>query len=560
MNKKTVKAEIIRCGQDPVYFIRNYVKIQHPKRGLIPFDLYPYQEELIRAYQKNRFNVILKARQLGISEVTAAYATWMILFRRDKNILVMATKKDTSKNIIRKVDTAIKNLPSWLMLAKVKRNNVFDIELTTGSRIKAISTTREAGRSEAVSFLIIDEAAHIDNMEEIWTGILPTVQAGGSVSMLSTPKGVGNTFHKVYVQAEQGENDFFLTKLMWWLHPERVLNEEGLPDLEDDPLRPGFKTSSWFRKETMGMGPRDVAQELECNFNASGDNFISADYMEWIEKNTMFDPESYENWDRALHVWKKPEAGRQYFISADVARGDGKDNSAAHVWDISTMEQVAEYYGKVPPDDFANLVCRMGREYNGALLVVENNSIGLACLEHVKLAEYENVYYSSKGNFSPGKSVNTAFQMPSMNELVPGFTTSPRTRPLMLAKLEEYVRTRMIIIRSPRLMGELRKFVWHNGKAEAMKGYNDDLVMAAAIGCWIRDTFLGSSILNEELSKKMLDCTSYNRTENVDIPGATKNPEFIKKNERISLMKRNPYTMTMPNGQLIDIGWLISTK
>jgi len=380
------------------------------------------------------------------------------------------------------------------------------------------------------------------------------------VAMLSTPKGVGNTFHKVYVQAQNNENDFRHVKLMWWLHPERVVNGEGLPDLDDDPQRSGFKTSSWFRKETMGMNPRDIAQELECNFNASGDNFISADCMDWIDENTITPPASLENWDRALHVWSKPVEQRQYFISADVARGDGRDNSALHVWDISTMAQVAEYYGKLPPDEFANLVCKVGREYNNALLVIENNSIGLACLEHVKLAEYENVYYSSKGNFNPGKAVNTSFERPSMHDLVPGFTTSPRTRPLMLAKLEEYIRTRMVTFRSARTMAELRKFVWHNGKAEAMKGYNDDLVMSAAIGCWIRDTFLGSSLLTEELSKKMLDCTTYSSTLNTDIPGATKSPEHVKKNERLILMKNDPYKMTGPRGEIIDIGWLISSK
>ena len=118
MNRKQLKAEVIKCGRDPAYFIRKYVKIQHPVRGLLPFDLYDYQDKLLECYEEHRFNVILKARQLGISEVTAAYATWLMLFRRDKNILVMATKKDTSKNIIRKVATAIKNLPPWLMLSK----------------------------------------------------------------------------------------------------------------------------------------------------------------------------------------------------------------------------------------------------------------------------------------------------------------------------------------------------------------------------------------------------------------------------------------------------------
>ena len=561
MNRKSLQAEIIKCGVDPEYFIRNYVKIQHPVRGLIPFDLYDYQAVLLKDYQENRFNVVLKARQLGISETTAAYATWMMLFRRDKNVVVVATKKETAKNIIRKVATAIKNLPAWLMLTDVVANNVFSIELTNGSRIKAVSTARDAGRSEAGSLLIIDEAAHIENMEEIWTGLRPVVAAGGSATILSTPKGVGNTFHKIYVSADLNENEFKPTKLMWWVHPERVLDESGNSDLIDDPVRPGYRTSSWFKRETSGMDRREVAQELECNFNASGDNFITSEQLQWIQENTVMPPISFENWDRQQHVWTPPMSLMQYLICADVARGDGKDYSAAHVFDIDTMTQQAEYYAKVPPDQFAETLVRVGNEYNGALLVVENNSVGLACLEHIKLAEYENIYFSRKGDFKPGQSFNAALPLPNMTEYVPGFTTSVRTRPLMLQKFEEYIRTRNVTIRSNRLLEELRKFIWNNGKPEAMKGYNDDLVLAVAIGCWIKETFLAPNMLTEGMSKTLLGLISRDQTTNTEIPGATKDPRFVRANDRLSVSPHaDPYKLVLPNGAVENLGWLISSE
>lgn len=561
MNRKSLKAEIIKCGTDPEYFIRNYVKIQHPVRGLIPFDLYDYQATLLKDYQENRFNCILKARQLGISETTAAYATWMMLFRRDKNIVVIATKKETARNIIRKVATAIKNLPAWLMLTSVVANNVFSIELTNGSRIKAVSTAKDAGRSEAGSLLIIDEAAHIENMEEIWTGLRPVVTAGGSVVMMSTPKGIGNTFHKIFVGADTGENEFKLTKLMWYVHPERVIDENGINDLEDDPVRPGYKISSWFKKETAGMDKREVAQELECNFNASGDNFITSEQMQWIQDNTILPPVSFENWDRKLHVWTPPQPVIQYMITADVARGDGNDYSGAHIFDIGTLTQHAEYYAKVPPDQFAELLVRTGNDYNGALLVVENNSVGLACLEHIKLAEYENIYFSRKGDFKPGQSFNAALPLPSMTEYVPGFTTSVRTRPLMLQKFEEYIRTRNITIRSNRMLEELRKFIWNNGKPEAMKGYNDDLVISMALACWVKETFLSPNMLTEDMSKTLLGLISKNVTDHTQIPGATKDPRFVKANDRISASPGvNPYELVLPDGTVENLGWLISSK
>lgn len=943
MNRKALKAEIIKCGTDPEYFIRKYVKIQHPVRGLIPFDLYDYQSELLTDYQENRFNVILKARQLGISETTAAYATWMMMFRRDKNIIVIATKKETAKNIIRKVATAIKNLPAWLMLAKVTTDNVYSIELSNGSRIKAVSTAKDAGRSEAGSLLIIDEAAHIENMADIWTGLRPVVTAGGAVIMLSTPLGVGNTFHKTYVQAIKKENDFKPTKLMWWVHPERKFC------LIDDDIRPGFKTSEWFKKEIAGMEPREIAQELECvtagarvvtrdgfklienieigdlvlthkgrfkrvtatrskvaetselmkltmpmsrknpvyvtknhplavrvknrksthgvlknlghtdfewknlneldviqdtlskkyvnmiyptldsssfskelnwidlakfeccseatsrhvrykrqrgktvrhiqvdyrlgrvvglflaegckneraiqfafhddeteligfmsrfcddlgisysidnrdysrcttvnvssfflssiidmfvsgtncytkllkssiwkadqgfirgiidgiwqddglhnpttknvlrlanekliyqirmlmtsfslltrvsydgpkswylelnntdgkkieectagvdilekrqsrckffegawwanvrtekydkqsgevtvynfsveddesyiienlvvhncNFNASGDNFISSIYMDWVRDNTILNPISFQNWDRQLHVWEEPSNLTQYFITADVARGDGKDNSAFHVFDSETMVQVAEYYAKIPPDDFAGTLCQVGVRYNNALLVIENNSIGLACLNQVKSLEYENVYYSRKGDFKAGESFNMMMPLPSINEFVPGFTTSGRTRPLMLQKLEEFIRLRTVTIRSNRVMEELRKFVWNKGKAQAMTGYNDDLVISLALACWMKETFITPNMMTSGMSKTMLDLTGLDSLNHTSIPGATKDPGHVKLNEsRARVQANNPYKLALPGGGFEDIGWLISSK
>lgn len=553
MNKQTLRNEIITCGRDPNYFIRKYVRIQHPTRGLIPFALFDYQETLIKDYIKHRFNVILKARQLGISETTAAFAAWLMLFHRDKNVIVMATKSETAKNVIRKVATAIKKLPSWLMMADVVTDNKLSIELSNGSRIKAIATSGDAGRSEAVSLLIIDEAAFVENMEELWTGLLPTVSAGGRVIILSTPNGVGNKFHQIYTEAESGENDFWPTRLMWWVHPERI------SDLEEDPNRPGFMTSTWYRNEvkTSNMSARAIAQELECNFNASGATVISSEFLDMILKGVM-EPQYREHWDRGLCVWWEFQDTKKYFISADVARGDGKDYSAAVVWDVDSMEQQAEYYGKIPPEEFANLLCDLGNRYGKAPLVVENNTIGLAALEHIKLAGYESVYYSRKGDAKAGEIVNSYWGATNP-DLIQGFTTSPKTRPLIISKLEEYIRNRTLIIRSKRLHEELKTFVWQAGRAEAMKNYNDDLIMAAAIGIWIRDTFLTPNATNVDISKKLLMGITTEKHTNAEIMGASKDPRFASRQAVVPFNQQNsPYKMRLADGTYLDFEWLIS--
>ena len=175
---QTVK-EIVKCGKDPAYFINNYAKISHPLKGLIPFKTYPYQTDMLEDFNDYRFNVILKARQLGISTITAAYVVWLMLFYRDKNVLVIATKFQTAANLVKKVKNIMQNVPPWLRIAEIKIDNRTSFVLTNGSEVKAASTSGDAGRSEALSLLIIDEAAHVDGLEELWTGLYPTLSTGG---------------------------------------------------------------------------------------------------------------------------------------------------------------------------------------------------------------------------------------------------------------------------------------------------------------------------------------------------------------------------------------------
>ena len=189
-SRKEVLQEILKCGKDPVYFINNYAKISHPIEGLIPFNMYDYQEDLVQNFNDHRFTVILKARQLGISTITGAYMVWMMLFHRDKNILVMATKFGTAANLVKKVKAIMKFLPEWLKIAKISIDNRASFELDNGSQIKASTTSADAGRSEALSLLVIDEAAHVEGLDELWTGLYPTLSTGGRCIALSTPNGM----------------------------------------------------------------------------------------------------------------------------------------------------------------------------------------------------------------------------------------------------------------------------------------------------------------------------------------------------------------------------------
>ena len=180
LDKKKRVQEILKCGKDPVYFLKTYARISHPLHGLILFNTYPFQDVLLKDFNDYRFNVILKARQLGISTITAGYIVWLMLFHRDKAVLVMATKFATAGNLVNKVKKIMKNLPDWIRIANINIDNRTSFELSNGSSIKAASTSGDAGRSEALSLLVLDEAAHIEGLEDLWTGLYPTLSTGGS--------------------------------------------------------------------------------------------------------------------------------------------------------------------------------------------------------------------------------------------------------------------------------------------------------------------------------------------------------------------------------------------
>lgn len=487
LDKKQKVKEILKCGKDPSYFLTTYARISHPMHGLILFDTYDFQDELLKDFNDYRFNIILKARQLGISTITAGYIVWMMLFHRDKSILVMATKFATAGNLVKKVKGIMRNLPDWLKIATIDVDNRTSFELSNGSSIKAASTSGDAGRSEALSLLVLDEAAHIEGLEELWTGLYPTLSTGGRCIALSTPNGVGNWFHKTCVDAEAGSNNFHLTTLPWDVHPER--GEE------------------WYKKETKNMSKRQIAQELECNFNTSGETVIDPDDMEWLLSNVK-EPKYRTGFDRNFWIWEEHDPSCNYLMVVDVARGDAADYSTFHIFKLETLEVIAEYQGKPTPDMYANMLNQVGREYGGCMLVVENNNIGFSVLDKLIEYQYPNIYHSIKSTHEYIEQ----HQAEVRSSAVPGFTTSMKTRPLIVAKLEEFIRNKLIKIYSSRTVNEMKTFIWKNGKPQAMKSYHDDLIMALAIGCWVRDTALQANARELNYQRAFVDAIITTKT------------------------------------------------
>ena len=209
--KDIMRQEYVKCLTDPIHFMRKYCMVQHPTRGRVNFNLYPFQEQVLKLWLKNDYTIINKSSQLGISTLAAGFSLWTMLFHKDKTVLCIATKQSTAVNMVDKVQFMYQQLPAWLRgKEKPDSNNKLSLKLSNGSQIVASSAASDAGRSYAVSLLLIDEAAFIDGIDRIYTAIKPTISAGGGCIALSSPNGIGNWFHKTWVGALNSENSLFL--------------------------------------------------------------------------------------------------------------------------------------------------------------------------------------------------------------------------------------------------------------------------------------------------------------------------------------------------------------
>jgi hypothetical protein len=416
------------------------------------------------------------------------------------------------------------SLPSWLKeKQKPSEDNKLTLRLRNGSQIKATSASSDAGRSEAVSLLIIDEAAFINNIGEIWASAQQTLATGGGCIALSTPYGTGNWFHKTWVAAELGDNSFLPIRLPWNVHPER--------------------DQSWRDQQDSDLGVRMAAQECDCDFSTSGDTVFHAENIDYYDKEFVREPLEKRGVDQNLWVWEPVDYSKDYLVVADVARGDGKDSSTLHVFDVETFTQVAEYKGQMGTKDFGNLLVGIATEYNNALLAPENSSIGWSTIQTILDRGYQNLYHSPKGN---SMSVDNYFD-PYMDysKMTPGFTMASNTRPISIGKFQEAVRDKGVIFRSVRLLEEMKVFIWRNGRAEAQSGYNDDLVMAFSIGCYLRETAFKLRQQGMDMTKSMLNNISSNKSPYAG--GYSGDGDF-----------KNPYKIDNPysNGEE-DISWLL---
>ena len=470
-NLKDLKEEYKRCKSDPIYFISNYIKVVHPVRGLVPFNLYPFQREIVGCLEDNRFNILRKFRQAGCTTISAAYALWMCIFQEHKTIVFLSVGDTESTEILDRIKIMFEELPVFLK-PKILQENMHNLKLSTGSVIKSRPSGKQSGRSLAGSFLFIDEAAFIEHIESIWAAVYPIISTGGRAFVLSTVNGVGNWYYDTWNKSIEGGNSFNPIQINWKDHPEynRLDGYEHLYEAMEQ-REPPVLIDKWEETTRSNMSHKKWLQEYECEFLGTGETYIEGTILSNMDTRTI-NP-AYRYFNNRMYIWKDPEPGRSYLIGVDVSLGRDRDYSAFHVIDCYSGEQVAEFYSNTTPiNELAEILNQTGQRYNLAVILLERNTIGHNLIDHLfERLQYENLYFDDKRNI--------------------GVQVTTKNRDQMLASMEECLRLNRIKINSKRTVSELNTFiVAHGGKAQAERSKHDDLVTSLALCAFGMTTYL----------------------------------------------------------------------
>lgn len=534
LNKKDVIIEYAKCAFNPAYTIETYFNtFDKTQEGYVPFLLFDGQKKLINNYEKNRFNLVLKYRQAGISTVTAAYCGVKTAFAPETNperILILANKQETAIEFQTKIIDFIKQLPRWVNVS-FKKSAQKHVVLNNGSQIKAVATSPDALRGYTPTILIMDEAAFIEGGQPLWSACLAAVGTGGKIFLISTPNGLDEIYYEAYSGSISNTNKFVITHLKWWNDPrfnkdlklvktnnivewiQKPVNErtesvyESALTLHNDILQKmiseGYKPhSTWYENmcRDMNLNQRMINQELECHFIGSGDNVIHGDIIKQQEELNVQEPVFKDSeWDGLLWIWKMPQKGHRYIAACDVSRGDSDDFTGYTIIDFDTFEQVLEYQGKIPPDVAAVLINHYSVMYNALTTVDITGGMGIATTSKLKELNFPQKLFHYDNH------ENDYYSLPAP-DAIPGINfASKNRRSQIIAALEEAVSRGGFKIRSIRTTNELKRFVYKNGKPDHMKGSHDDCIMPLGMCIFVANTAFKKLQSSENQTKAMLE-------------------------------------------------------
>ena len=455
--------EYIRCSQDVIYFTETYMKIINVDKGLVNFKLYPYQKEMLRSFANNRFNIVTTARQAGKSTTTCAFILWYVIFHKDKTVALLANKGDTAREILGRVQLAYQYLPKWLQQG-MKEWNKGSFVLENNSRVIAAATSTDAIRGYSINMLFIDEAAFIENWDEFFTSVYPTISSGSEskIVLVSTPNGL-NHFYAIWQNAIEKRNQYQHIQVMW----------------QDVPGR----DESW-KNDTLSAMNFDVEkfdQEYNCEFLGSSGTLIAG----WKLKELVHQTPLVER--EGLTQYISPQEGHVYIMLCDVSRGKGLDYSAFQLIDVTTMpyQQACVYRNNaISPIDYADFIHRSAIAYNNASVLVEINDIGeqVSHSLHYDFG-YENVLFTENAGRS-GKRITGGFGGGSVDK---GIRTTKIVKSVGCSILKLLIEQNQFVVNDFHTISELSTFSKKGTSYEAEPGKHDDLVMCLVLFAWLSE-------------------------------------------------------------------------
>lgn len=454
--------EYMKCKNDVVYFVTTYMKIINIDRGLVNFVPYPYQEQMLRTMADERYTVIATARQAGKSTTTCGFILWYIIFHADKTVALLANKGDTAREILGRIQLAYQYLPKWLQQG-VKEWNKGSFELENNSRVIAAATSSNNIRGYSINLLFIDEAAFIENWDEFFTSVYPTISSGteSKIVLVSTPNGL-NHFYKIWQNAAEGKSNYKPIKVMWHDVPGR-----------DEAWRKDALSALNFDTEKFD-------QEYCVEFQGSSGTLIAG----WKLKELVYKIPIHKN--DGLQLFEQPVKDHPYVCIVDVSRGKGLDYSAFSVIDVNSMpyKQVCTYRNNlVPPIDYAEIVFRVCKSYNNAAVLVEINDIGeqVATSLHFDF-EYDNVLFTESAGRS-GKRITSGFG----GNIDKGIRTTKSVKSVGCSILKLLIEQNQFVVNDFETISELSTFSRKGLSYEAESGKHDDMVMGLVLFAWLSD-------------------------------------------------------------------------
>ena len=480
--------EYVRCAADPVYFIKNYVKIISLDKGTVPFTMYDFQEEMVELCHKNRFVISKMPRQSGKSTTVTSYLLHYILFNQSMSVALLANKLTTARELLGRLKMAYEFLPLWLQQGVLEWNKG-SIVLENGSKVLASSTSSSAIRGGSFNCILLDEFAYVPQnvAEEFFSSVYPTITSGKTTKVIitSTPNGL-NMFYKIWMNAnkqpnEEGKNEYCPMEVHW----------------SDVPGR----DEKWKKQTIANTSEEQFNTEFNCEFLGSLHTLVAPTSI----KSLVYRTPLFHN-SEGLRVYEKPTEGHRYVLVVDTARGQGKDYHAFTVMDVTTFPYsvvVTFKNNQLAPMLYPNAIYPVARQYNQAYVLVEINDLGqqVADILHKDL-EYNNlVYVQMMGR--KGQVVNGGFGKVGQSQM--GVKTSVAVKRIGCSILKNLIEDSKLLIEDYSIIDELCSFVAKGDSFEAEEGHHDDLVMTLVLFSWLTTHDYFKSITGSDIRKDLYE-------------------------------------------------------